>query len=535
MLRARWLGRVPYGETYDLQHRIFDARVADQCDDYLLLVEHPHVYTLGRRTDRANLLRTTAEYDDLGVEIVEVDRGGDVTYHGPGQLVAYPILRLDGPGRIPDVVAHVRNLEEIVLRTLLDFGISGHREQGRSGVWTERGKIAAIGCRITRGVSMHGVALNIDPDMQYWSQIVPCGIVGRRVATMQEFVDETPTIKSVSERFIAHAADVFGRDTELAAEAWPRASQSVPVKIRSLRAVAVEAGPDVRAQARERPAWLKRRTDFSAPGYKELKHLMRDLDLNTVCESAGCPNIYECWSERTATMMLLGTRCTRSCGFCDVDTSKPFDIDESEPERVAEAVDKMGLVHAVLTSVARDDIDDGGAEIFARSIRAIRDRRPECDVEVLVPDFKGSKSSFQTVADARPDVFNHNLETIARLQRLCRPQAGYARSLTLLGRASSAGLTTKSGIIVGMGETNDEIVEAMSDLSAVGVEILTLGQYLRPTGRHLPVDRWVTPTEFDELRIAGRELGFLHVEADPLTRSSYHAREAVESAGGAPQ
>jgi lipoic acid synthetase len=269
-----------------------------------------------------------------------------------------------------------------------------------------------------------------------------------------------------------------------------------------------------------------------AEGYLGLRHSMRDLGLVTVCEEAGCPNIYECWADGTATFMINGSRCTRACGFCQVDTRHPLALDPGEPGRVAEAVARMGLAHAVITCVARDDLADGGAGAFALTIAAIREASPTTAVEVLVSDVKGDAASLRTILDARPDVLNHNIETVARLQRAVRPSAGYARSLTVLARSAEAGLTTKSGIILGMGEQEDEVLATLADLRAVGVDIVTLGQYLRPSATHLPVARWWTPEEFEELRRAGSALGFAHVQASPLTRSSYHAREAADASSG---
>jgi lipoic acid synthetase len=263
------------------------------------------------------------------------------------------------------------------------------------------------------------------------------------------------------------------------------------------------------------------------PEYLELKKLVRGLGLHTVCEEAGCPNIYECWSQRTATFMILGDRCTRACGFCLVDTRKPEPVDRDEPRRVAEAVALMGLAHVVITCVARDDLPDGGASVFAATVDAIRAAAPPTRVELLISDCRGDAASLDTIFAARPDVLNHNLETVARLQRAARPSAGYARSLAVLGRAKDAELVTKSGLILGMGETEPEVHSAMADLRGVGVDILTLGQYLRPTGHHLPVVRWWTPEEFEALHHVGASLGFAHVEAGPLVRSSYHARDGV--------
>jgi lipoic acid synthetase len=278
-----------------------------------------------------------------------------------------------------------------------------------------------------------------------------------------------------------------------------------------------------------KPEWMRVKVDLGA-GYRETKRLMRSLSLHTVCEEAACPNIYECWADRTATFMILGDRCTRACGFCLVDTRKPLPLDIDEPARVADAVVTLGLEHAVITSVARDDTSDGGAAIFAATIRATRARSPRTKIEVLIPDCKGDPEALATIFDARPDVLNHNLETVARLQRTARPSAGYARSLGLLARAKASGLVTKSGIILGMGETEDEVRSALADLRGVGVDIVTLGQYLRPSSNHLAVARWWHPDDIAALGAYAETLGFAHVEAGPLVRSSYHAKRAVEAA-----
>jgi lipoyl synthase len=281
-----------------------------------------------------------------------------------------------------------------------------------------------------------------------------------------------------------------------------------------------------------RPDWLKVKARFG-PNYADLKRIMRGLDLHTVCEEAGCPNIFECWEEREATFLILGDRCTRRCGFCDVMTAKPLAVDEDEPRRVADAVRAMGLRYVVLTGVARDDLSDGGARIWAACIRAIRDAVPGCAVEVLPADFRGGRDDIATVVDAGPDVFAHNLETVRRLHDRIRPAFGYDRSLEVLRTAKglSAGQLTKSNLILGMGERPDEVVEAMQDVRETGCDILTMGQYLQPTTFHLPVDRWVTPDEFAEHARVGMEgLGFAHVEAGPLVRSSYHAGKQLQRA-----
>ena len=289
----------------------------------------------------------------------------------------------------------------------------------------------------------------------------------------------------------------------------------------------------VNAQGERKPPWLKVRL-ASGPNYTELKGLMRGLDLHTVCEEAMCPNIAECWEDREATFLILGSKCTRRCGFCDVMTAKPDPVDEQEPARIADAVRTMGLCHVVLTGVARDDLPDGGAAVWAATIEAVRRAVPGCRVEVLPSDFKGGERDIATVIEAAPDVFAHNLETVPRLHARIRPAFGYQRSLDVLRMAKRQrpGQVTKSNLILGMGERSDEVAASMQDLVDAGCDILTMGQYLQPTRFHLPVDRWVTPEEFAEHARAGESLGIAHVEAGPLVRSSYHAgtqlRRAIE-------
>jgi lipoic acid synthetase len=277
-----------------------------------------------------------------------------------------------------------------------------------------------------------------------------------------------------------------------------------------------------------RPKWLRAPAP-SGENYRELKALIERLRLHTVCESAACPNVGECWNQRTATFMMLGNVCTRRCGFCAVQKGAPLPVDYDEPRRVAEAVEAMGLKFAVITSVNRDDREDGGAELFALVIRAIRQRVPGCGVEVLVPDFQGSHAAVETVMSAAPDVLNHNTETVPRLYRQVRLGARYERSLDVLAHAKrmAPGIPTKSGLMLGLGEKIEEVLDVMRDLRAHHVDILTLGQYLRPSPKHLPIVRYVTPAEFEDFRRAGYELGFTHVESGPLVRSSYHASHAV--------
>ena len=279
----------------------------------------------------------------------------------------------------------------------------------------------------------------------------------------------------------------------------------------------------------DRPDWMRNKVK-ATQGFKELKELSRGLNLHTVCEEAGCPNIYECWESKTATFMILGERCTRACSFCLVDTRKPIEPDQAEPKNVATAIASLGLEFAVITCVARDDLEDDGAQHFAETVRQIRLQSPNTGIELLISDCRGKSESLDIIFNENPDVLNHNIETVARIQRAVRPSAGYARSLSVLARAKNAGLTTKSGIIVGMGETSSEILQTLRDLANVGTDIVTIGQYLQPTPSHLPVHRFVEPSEFAMYKQYGEMLGIRHVDSGPLVRSSYHAKSSANAA-----
>ena len=540
LLRTRWLGRLPYSEAWDLQRALHEGRVRGRSrDDYLLLLEHPPVFTIGRNGDASNLIAGVAAAEAEGAEVHHVDRGGDITFHGPGQLVGYPILKLDDPKQI---VPYVRKIEEVIIRTLADFGVEGWREKGFTGVWTERGKVAAIGVRVSRKVTMHGFALNLHPDMDYFGMMNPCGITDREVTTLSELAGRKVSLQEAVEALIPHFEEVFGyTESESQFAAYVRGQGKVSsFEVDRL----LEAGTFSAEKRSEEPVLIDGRLPGEPPrpdwmkvtarldgDYLELKKMMRGLELNTVCEEANCPNIYECWGMGTATLMILGDKCTRACSFCNVTTGKPTEFDIFEPFRAAEAIEKMSLKHAVITSVNRDDLDDGGAGIFAQTITESRRRSPGTEIEVLIPDFKGDREALQTVMDARPEVLNHNTETVLRLQRDIRTSANYGRSLALLWRAKQMypeGLT-KSGIIVGMGETREEVLATLADMRAVGIDIITIGQYLRPTARHRPIHRYVHPDEFAEYKSFGEGLGLPHVESGPLVRSSYHAKESREA------
>ena len=539
MLRVRWIGRVAYREVLAIQTALFEHGR----EQHLLLLEHPHVFTYGPRAELDKNLK--CDPAEVGADFVSVKRGGDITYHGPGQLVGYPILNLENA---IGATAHVCSVEQLVIDALTELGVkNAGRLSGFAGVWLDadndrRRKISAIGVRLAHGRTMHGFALNVDPDMTYMRQhIVPCGVAEYPVTSLKEEgidVSMQDVVKIVSRLAIERWG---GGEAEQQEVAWVHRPEDLsrfsrgegpgePVRMLGRLADAgVDGGVDL---SERKPEWLRPKVQIGTEVLR-IKRTLSELKLVTVCEEAGCPNLSECWKDGTATFMVLGERCTRACGFCLVDTRKPELPEVDEPQRVAEAVASMGLTHAVLTMVARDDLADGGFAHVAECVRAIRERNPLTRIETLVSDAKGDVASLQLLFDARPDVFNHNIETVARLQRAVRPSAGYARSLGVLAGAKAAGLVVKSGLVLGMGETSEEVDGCLADLAGIGVNIVTIGQYLRPTTHHTPVARWIHPDEFTRWKQVGESLGIGHVESSPLTRSSYHAKQSADAASEA--
>jgi lipoic acid synthetase len=418
-------------------------------------------------------------------------------------------------------------------------------------------KICAIGVRLAHGRTMHGFALNVHTDMRYLRDyIVPCGIGDKPVTSLaEEGVDVD--LATVADIVARRAAALWGGGAvERQDVAWKQRPDDlspfsrgegpgaavrrahehgiaapVPAGARAAARLEQAGVTDGLAIAVRKPDWLRPKVTIGTE-VLALKKTVREHGLVTVCEEAGCPNLSDCWADGTATFMVLGERCTRACGFCLVDTQKPAAPAVDEPQRVAAAIREMNLEHAVLTMVARDDLADGGFAHVAACVAAIREARPGTTIETLVSDAKGDVASLSLLTaegPGRPDVFNHNVETVARLQRAVRPSAGYARSLAVLAHAKAAGLATKTGFMLGLGETDAEVRGLLHDLAAIGVDIVTIGQYLRPTSNHLPVARWAEPQEFAAWKQLGESLGIGHVEASPLTRSSYHAKQAADA------
>ena len=538
-LNVRWLGKLPYGEAYILQKGLHSATSQENSPfDYLLLLEHNNVVTIGRSGDINNLLVSKNILNENNIEFFETDRGGDITFHGDGQLIGYPIIRLDDPKK---VVPFVRKIENVIIDSLAELSIEAFSKIDDTGVWTKEGKIASIGIKVSKWTTLHGFSLNISENTKGFDFINPCGSSDEHVVSIQQY-DETVSFKEVTEIISRKFVEIFKYE-----KVDKQFSQFTPRQLKkkkefhidqlvnngvfnaSKNSVPITLNSSVKSEP-ERPEWMKVKANLGKD-YLSLKSLIKEKRLNTVCEEASCPNIYECWSMGTATFMIMGDTCTRACGFCDVNTGKPCDLDMDEPYRVAESVKIMGLTHAVITSVNRDDLDDGGSAFFAKTIDEVRLENNQTSIEVLIPDFKGNKEAIDNIINANPEVLNHNLETVPRLQREIRTAASYGRSLALLQYAKESHFLgkTKTGLIVGMGEEFEEVISVLKDLSRINIDIVTIGQYLRPTQRHRLIDRYVSQEEFEQYKTIGQELGIPHIESGPLVRSSYHAKDSFAS------
>ena len=538
-LNVRWLGNLPYSEALILQKGLKESVAGEHNPyDYLLLLEHNNVITIGRTGDTNNLLLDSEELEKKGIEFFETDRGGDVTFHGKGQLIGYPILRLQDPKK---VIPFVRSLEQTIIKTLGSFDIEAFSKEDDTGVWTSEGKIASIGVKVSKWTTYHGFALNIFDKLEGFDFINPCGNQEEKIASVHTFNTEISfddVVNKITETFTAE----FGYE-----DVGIQMSQFTPTQLKKQKKHEIDEMLDkgvfqknnnlvpitikgLLPNEPERPEWMKVKANLGKD-YRDLKNLISEKKLNTVCEEASCPNIYECWSMGTATFMIMGDTCTRACGFCDVNTGKPNDLDELEPLRVAESVMTMGLTHAVITSVNRDDLLDGGSQFFAQTINEVKRLNPSTSVEVLIPDFKGDKGAIDNIIEASPEVLNHNLETVPRLQREIRTAASYGRSLSLLQYAKESAFLgkTKTGLIVGMGEEFEEVIAVLEDLSQINVDIVTIGQYLRPTAKHRPIHRYVDKEEFIKYKSIGESFGIPHIESGPLVRSSYHAKDSFAS------
>lgn len=512
------LGRTRYREALALQEDIARALREGSCTvDRLLVTEHEPVFTIGKNGRRENLL--VPETALVGTEVVPVSRGGDITWHGPGQLVLYPLLNLKALGS--GVKEYVNKLEAVMLAVARALGVAAGRDARNAGIWAGDTKLGSIGIAVSRGITLHGLALNVTADPDAFAPINPCGMPGVAMGSLAGelaktggTVDPPALFTRAKELLIDSFLQEFGMD------GLHRAERLFP-------------GLDTTAQGKipRKPAWLRRPLP-KGNGFEQVRALVARQQLHTVCQSAACPNQGECFSSGTATFLIMGPHCTRTCRFCNIDALPPLPLDPEEPARVAAAVRTLGLKYAVVTSVTRDDLPDGGAAHFATTIRAIRTANPGTRVEVLIPDFRGDRQALATVLAAGPDVCNHNLETVPSLYATARPQAIYERSLQLFREARMIDDTIplKSGLMLGLGETVAELDRTLQELRSAGCGLLTLGQYLQPSLAHLPVRRFWAPEEFAELAARARALGFTEVAAAPLVRSSYRAEALMAHA-----
>ncbi len=507
------LGQTEYTRVLELQQDIVHAK-NDQVlrHDRVILTEHAPVFTVGKHGGEENLVCSRKFLKERGVDLVHTTRGGNITYHGPGQIILYPILDLERSKT--GVREFVSLLEEVMLDTVLKLGVKASRSSRNPGIWVGDAKLGSIGISLKKGVSFHGLALNVNPDLTPFKWINPCGMNDISVTSAANELKKRDlpmpdlSFEKVATLLVASFEKVFGARLQYSD------TQLMP-----------QTG--IHARKKGKPTWLRTRLP-RGEGYEKTRTLLSAGCLHTVCQGANCPNKFECYGRGTATFMILGDRCTRNCRFCNVPTGDPGPPDPEEPARVARAASEMNLSYVVITSVTRDDLEDGGAFHFARTVDAVKKiSGGDTAVEVLIPDFRGKTEHLETVLKMIPAVLNHNIETVPSLYKTARPQAIYERSLELLSAVSKTNraIPAKSGIMVGLGETFTELYRTMADLVETGCSILTVGQYLQPTKAHLPVKKYYTPEEFAEIEAAAVHLGFRRVASGPLVRSSYKAEE----------
>jgi lipoyl synthase len=505
-------GPESFAATLSVQTNLLEAKIHDsEMPDLLLFVEHEPTYTVGRGVGFQKIQDSFC----ADVPWFEIARGGKATFHGPGQLVIYPIFDLSRHGK--DVHLYLRKLEEAGLAALQHFGVVARTIVGQTGIWvdckngetTVAKKIGSIGIGVKRWIAYHGLAINITTDLRYFQAIDACGQSGDVATSLQEILGFEPDINLFKNAFVEAVKNSFS----------VLLVDEVPVEEQQLSPV---------SKRRARPQWLKVKAPGS-PDFNKTLNIVRELKLNTVCEEAQCPNIGECWTHSSATFMIMGDLCTRRCSFCAVKDGSLNDLqplDPLEPVRCAQAVEKLNLKHVVITSVNRDDLPDMGALHFHKTVKAISHLVPSCDIELLIPDMRGKRELLEMILQSNlVKVLNHNIETVPSLYKEVRPGANLQRSLNILKWAKEIQptLRSKSGIMVGLGETKQEVLDVMDALRAHGVEVLTIGQYLQPSQKQLPIIRYVTPEEFDIYKEEGMKKGFIHVESGPLVRSSYHA------------
>ena len=495
-MKIRDCGLADYREVLQLQHDLRKKRLQGQIPDTVLIAEHPSIITLGARQSANKLLADRAELAKQGIDVVDIRRGGGTTAHNPGQIVIYPILNLQDMGL--GITEYIRELEAMGTELLEELGVRVERRKGLPGLWVGDKKIASIGVRVSKSVTYHGMAINIQNDLTIFDFLVPCGL---------EDVEMTSVLKETGKK--CSTQEVKEKLSRLVIKHFSGPGNS----------------PTTSQHARRLPAWLKRPLP-AGNTYNRTSGLLKSLGLHTICYNANCPNRGECWNRGTATVLILGNVCTRSCRFCSVAGGTPLPPDSTEPDRVAEMAARMQLKYIVITSVTRDDLPDGGAGHFRDCINKVRERYPDLKFEILTPDFRGCQAkAIKILQDALPFVFSHNIETVSSLYCQVRPGADYRRSLTLLKMAKESypDTQTKSSIMLGLGETDAEVEQALQDLRSVGCDRITIGQYLKPSKDSLEVVEYITPEKFDWWKQKAAELGFSWVISSAFARSSYFA------------
>jgi lipoic acid synthetase len=496
-LRIIDCGLADFRETLQLQHDLREKRRRGKIRDTVLIVQHPAVITRGARKSANKLLIGADELAQRGIDMVDIRRGGGVTAHNPGQLVFYPILHLQELGL--GISEYIRTLEEIGRCLLQQLGVTCSARKGFPGLWVEDRKIASIGVRVSKLVTYHGMAINIQNDLSIFDTFVPCGLDG---------VEMTSVLQETGKH---HSMDALKQNlSALLIKHFSTAGQ-----------------PATSRERRKLPPWLHRPLPAGRT-YEQVEHTLQSLGLETICNSANCPNRGQCWSRGTATVLILGSVCTRNCKFCSVATGKPAPPDPTEPLRLAEMTKQMKFKYLVITSVNRDDLLDGGAGHFRDCIIGVRQRCPNVKFEILTPDFRNCQSeALMILKDALPFVLAHNVETVPSLYRLARAGGNYRRSLRLLKTAKQilGNIPTKSSLMLGLGETDAEVRQVLKDLRDVGCDRITIGQYLKPSASSLDVAEYLPPAKFDFWKQEALRMGFSWVISSPFARSSYFAEQ----------
>jgi lipoic acid synthetase len=503
-------------ETNNLSLRIFDCGLADyrevlqqQCElrdkrrgceigDIILITEHPPAITLGARQSANKLKVSREELAQAGIDVIDIRRGGGTTAHNPGQIVIYPILNLQELGL--GISEYIRKLEVIGAELLEELGVRSRRRKGFPGLWVDNRKIASIGVRVSKFVTYHGMAINIQNDLSIFDFITPCGLDGVEMTSVLKETGKRHQMSQIKEKLTQLLINHFSASKE------PLYASRGPGRL---------------------PPWLRRPLP-AGEGYNRTSSTLNSLGLETICVNANCPNRGECWARGTVTVLILGNICTRNCKFCSVATGRPKPPDPTEPDRVAEMAEQMGLKYLVITSVNRDDLSDGGACHFRDCINKVRQRCRDVKFEILTPDFRNCQApAIEILREALPFVFAHNVEMVPSFYPIARAGGDYQRSLNLLRMAKESydNIQTKSSIMLGLGETDDEVEQVLLDLRNIGCDRITIGQYLKPSKDSLEVVEYISPATFDRWKQRALDLGFSYCLSSPFARSSFFAEQ----------